>query len=329
MADVEITPEFKEFIEDIILYRCLVTKSSFQKYFDNNEAWIVLRQAFVHKSFGAHNYELLEFEGDKVLNLAVSEYIRKRFPKVVNVEWNTRLNHNLISGKTLARVAIDNKFNKYAVYGKDLERCLSNYTDPTDCRDYLAMNEDIIEALCGAITRILNGKTQRGTGYNACFNFITSMLDPLDLSLRYEDVFDAKSRMKELFERQGWSRIQGCRLSDCLRVFELTAQPDGKNQRGKHPPRDSNQLRNFAMNAYRTALGRGVQPDPAILNTTNRYLALGMACVYGDPVNKKLYSVKTGNKIAEVEQAAAEDVLTLLRRKGIFIVPNDPQKRTQ
>ena len=309
------TPEFKQFIEDIILYRCLVRRSTYEKYFDTPKGWAVLRQAFVHKSLGIANYELLEFEGDVLLNLAVVECIRARFPNIVSVDWNTRIKHNLISKKTLAELAIKNGFTQHIAYSEQLARRIAIFDDPTECRDYLNMNEDTVEALCGAISQILNENVTRGAGYRACFNLIKSFLDSVEISIKYEEVFDAKSRMKSLFDAQNWNNEPGCRLGDCLRLYTLQ---DSGGKRGQHEK---------AMEAYLRALPRGERPDPSILETTDRFLVLGYACLKGRV--KTFLAVGTGNKKAEIEQSVADEVIEKLRRKGIWLTPSDPYKRTQ
>jgi dsRNA-specific ribonuclease len=39
-----------------------------------------------------------------------------------------------------------------------------------------------------------------GVGYAISCNIIQSLFDKIDISLKYEDLFDAKTRLKELFE---------------------------------------------------------------------------------------------------------------------------------
>lgn len=341
-----VTPQFKQFIEGLLLYRCRIKQSTYDKIFDTQESWKVLRQAFVHKSLAMLNYELLEFEGDVVLNLVVVEYIRTKFPDIVSVKWNTRIKHNLISKKILAEIAVKHGFFENIAYSGELCDRIERYEDPTDCREYLDMNEDTVEALCGAITRIFNKHTKvKGVGYNACYNLISSMLDEIDIPITYKEVFDAKSRMKELFDAKGWNSSRDCNIGRCLQVFDLVTgtgkksytQPPGGFFRDVDPRpaalaafRRGSVMKNdppmaTAFVAYKKAL-RGKQPDDEILNTSDRFLVLGFACVRGDQDSKTLLAVTTGNKIAETEQAAAEIVIEKLARRGIWLPEPDPYK---
>ena len=47
---------FNDFIYKIIRYRCGIKEDIFNKYFDKEESWKILEQAFIHKSYGDGNY---------------------------------------------------------------------------------------------------------------------------------------------------------------------------------------------------------------------------------------------------------------------------------
>lgn len=305
---------FNDFIYKIIRYRCGISENIFDQYFDTEESWKTLQQAFIHKSCGDGNYELLEFEGDVIVNHCVVEYIRDNFPNIVSIEWNTKIKHNLISGKTLAQVAIKNGFSKHIKYSKEVKAEIEKYEDITDSREYMNMNEDTIEALCGAISRICN-KISIGVGYRACYNLVCNLLDSITISTDYESVFDAKSRLKNLFDSQGWNMMKGCKIGDCLKVYNI---------------QESESTRSYAYTAYIRALGKS-KPDDKIMkvlmDSSERFFVIGYACIYGTPSRKMFLGVATGNKKVEVEKNVAQQVIDKLKGFGIWKQQSDPYKK--
>lgn len=295
----EIKQDFINFVYNLLRFRCLLKEETVNKFFiENKESMQLLRQAFIHKSFDfVTNYELLEFEGDVIVNAVVVEYITDKYPNVVSVKWKTRLKHTLVSGKVLARMAIRNGFENFLLVDDELKQRFDTFADKWDCEDYQAAYEDTVEALCGAIMRILKKYTANGVGYVSCYNLISSFLQEEKISLEYEDVFDAKSRLKEVFDAKQWNSTPGCRLNDCLFVMEKNEQ---------------------AINRYRKEM-RNYSPDDNIINSTDRFIAFGYACTDGNPNSKKLLAVSTGNKKTNAEQKAAEKVIKRLNRIGISL----------
>jgi ribonuclease-3 len=64
----------------------------------------LLKQALTHRSFGSSHNERLEFLGDAVLGLIISEFLYGRFPDASEGELS-RLRSGLVKGKTLAELA--------------------------------------------------------------------------------------------------------------------------------------------------------------------------------------------------------------------------------
>ncbi len=65
----------------------------------------LLHRALTHKSFGAEHYERLEFLGDAVLNLGVSELLYKRFQRSDEGDL-TRVRAHLVRQDTLHKLAV-------------------------------------------------------------------------------------------------------------------------------------------------------------------------------------------------------------------------------
>lgn len=66
----------------------------------------LLDQALTHRSFGADHYERLEFLGDSVLNLAVSDLLYQRLAQLDEGDLS-RIRANLVKQETLHQLAIE------------------------------------------------------------------------------------------------------------------------------------------------------------------------------------------------------------------------------
>ena len=66
----------------------------------------LLDQALTHRSFGADHYERLEFLGDSVLNLAVSDLLYQRLTQLDEGDLS-RIRANLVKQETLHQLAVE------------------------------------------------------------------------------------------------------------------------------------------------------------------------------------------------------------------------------
>jgi len=60
--------------------------------------------------------------------------------------------------------------------------------------------EDVFEAFFGATEFILDSQIRNGVGYAICYNIIENLFNEIKISLKYEDLYDAKTRLKENFD---------------------------------------------------------------------------------------------------------------------------------
>ena len=323
--------EFQNFIVNLLKYRCLLKESIVSKYFDNPEGLKYMRQAFIHKSISSKtgNYELMEFEGDPVLNLCTVEFIRAKFPEIINVGINTRIKHTLISGKTLGRLAIENGFEKFLIVDQELKKKFDYYPDKFDSDDYVAAYEDTVEAVVGAINNMLNKHETKGVGYRACYNLISSFLEEVNIPTSYEEVFDPISRMKELFDQEGWNEAKlfptWCSSHQCLVTYNTKTQ----------------------MNEIIQQMTKLVKFNPKgdVIDLTANFVSFGYACLPNDlknlPVSKtvrvgekvkvntyepvkKILSGASANKDQKSRHLAADRLIEKLRTMGIYkkVVPD-------
>src|SRR3989338_9348419 len=116
-----------------------------QIYFDNKD---LLTQAFIHRSYlnenpniGLQHNERLEFLGDAVLELSVTEYLYNKYknPEGELTSWRAAL----VNSKMLSRVAQELDFNNFILLSKGEAK------DTGRARQYILANA--MEALIGAM----------------------------------------------------------------------------------------------------------------------------------------------------------------------------------
>lgn len=153
----------------------------------------LLEQAFVHASADAgESYDRLEFLGDAVLELVISETVYKQKPEFTE-GMLTKSRAALVSEVSLAEAARGLGLSEYLILGKG-ERSSGG----TDKPSILA---DVVEAMIGAV--YLDG------GLEAAKTLVLRILEA-----RIEDVFsgggirDYKTRLQERCHQQGVSDIR-------------------------------------------------------------------------------------------------------------------------
>jgi ribonuclease-3 len=153
----------------------------------------LLKTAFVHRSYvnehknekGGHN-ERLEFLGDAVLELIVTEYLYKKYPQSNEGEM-TNWRSALVKGNNLANVAQELDIGKYLFLSKGEEKGKGRE------KPYILANA--VEALIGAI--------YLEQGYQAAHNFIHQyIIKELEQIIEKGLHIDAKSSFQEMAQEQ-------------------------------------------------------------------------------------------------------------------------------
>jgi len=148
----------------------------------------LLKQAFTHRSYlnehkGSkleHN-ERLEFLGDAVLELAVTDFLYKKFPKKSEGEL-TAYRSALVNSTTLATVAEKLNMNSFLLLSKGESK------DTGRARQFILANT--FESVLGAI--------YLDQGYAVSEKFVSENLFPmLDDILQTKSFIDAKSQFQE------------------------------------------------------------------------------------------------------------------------------------
>jgi ribonuclease-3 len=168
--------------------------SSFEKKLNLNfKNKDLLIQAFVHRSFLNENpdfqlgqNERLEFLGDAVLELIVTEYLYKNYPEKTEGEL-TNWRAALVYANELAKVAEETGMNDFLLLSKGEKK------DLTKARRLILANA--FEALIGAM--------YLDCGYNVCNSFIEKyLLKELPHIIESELFKDPKSRFQEVAQEK-------------------------------------------------------------------------------------------------------------------------------
>lgn len=182
---------FRSFIQGMLQRSGL--KKRYIEEVTNEVGMALYSRAFTHMSIDAEqNYEFLEILGDVTCNKAVVWYIKDRFPVLQNtagVKVIARLRINLVSKKNFALLAESLGFGDFISCEKEIREQKGK-----------SLLEDVFEAFFGATEMLLDSVVHPGAGYGICFKILKDVFDGLPISLKYEDLYDPITRLKETFD---------------------------------------------------------------------------------------------------------------------------------
>ena len=145
------------------------------------------------------NYERFEQIGDVTANKFIVWYAYRRFPQLDctdGVKVVARLRINYGAKQFFAPLGEQLGFWNFISAAEDgVERNM--YYRNKNKKDLL---EDCIEAFIGCTEYLLDKAFRPGVGYGIVYDILASIFDEIDMSLRYEDLYDAKTRLKETFD---------------------------------------------------------------------------------------------------------------------------------
>ncbi len=205
LSDEKFSPlrgeKFKTFISDILTRQAKLPVAKVAEYLKHID---VFEQAFTHSSANpTKNYEALEILGDSILNFCVVNYLSQRFPELMandgsGVGTLARLKINLVSKAIFAQCAEKLGFGDFIA------------SDMLNRRDEMpSLLEDTFEAFNGALIRVsaLCDENSSRKGYLVSlgpgYRIVSSFFDGMEISLKYEDLYDAKTRFKQLLDGTG------------------------------------------------------------------------------------------------------------------------------
>jgi len=141
----------------------------------------LFQQALTHRSKGSQNNERLEFLGDSVLSLVISDCLYNQFEQLSEGELS-RLRSQLVKGKTLAEVARHYRLGDLIKLGQGEIK-----SGGVNKSSVLA---DAVEAIFGAV--------YIDQGYQISYEFIRQVMQPWLQDIDPESIKkDAKSALQE------------------------------------------------------------------------------------------------------------------------------------
>ena len=147
----------------------------------------LLRLALTHRSFGSANNERLEFLGDSILNVVITQTLFERFPRATEGQMS-RLRAKLVRRATLANIARQLSLGDFMVMGPGELRGGGFARD--------SVLSDAVEAIIGAI--FIDGGLD--VAQKKILLWYKARLSELSLS---EAERDAKSKLQEYLQAKG------------------------------------------------------------------------------------------------------------------------------
>ena len=183
--------DFKALISSLLRKGGL--KSKYIEMLTDPEAMKIYGCAFTSELVDpVNNYQVLEQVGDLSGNKFIVNYMYERFPHLdcaEGVKVVARLRINYGAKESFCEIARKLGFWEFISATNDLRQ-----------RKMKPLLEDVFEAFLGATERILDSRKRVGVGYAIVHDILASIFNEMDISLRYEDLYDAKTRLKELFD---------------------------------------------------------------------------------------------------------------------------------
>ncbi|MCA0969173.1 ribonuclease III [Halobacillus litoralis] len=158
----------------------------------------LLEQAFTHSSYvnehrktDRQDNERLEFLGDAVLELGVSQYLYREFPDMAEGEL-TKFRASIVCEISLVQFANELNFQDLILLGKGEEL--------TGGRNRPALLADVFEAFIGAL--------YLDQGFDAVVRFLETYVYPKVKKGAFSHAMDFKSQLQEFIQRDKNSKIE-------------------------------------------------------------------------------------------------------------------------
>ncbi|KRK49295.1 ribonuclease III [Secundilactobacillus kimchicus] len=159
-------------------------------------------------------YERIEFLGDAVMQLVVSEYIYRRYPRLPQGRL-TRLRAAMVNEESFASFARECGFDRYIRLGRGEEKAHARERDSLLC--------DIFESFIGAL--------YLDQGVEPVVAFANQIIFPKLDEGRFDEFFDHKTELQEVAQQNGPVTIEYKLVSedgpDNDRAFKVAVLIDG------------------------------------------------------------------------------------------------------
>jgi len=169
-------------------------KEDVVEYLTTGDRLKVMGEVFTSSYINEHsNYEPYEMRGDGILGGILVNYFYERFPELEKsdgVKKIARLKILWGSRNALSKIGEKLGFFPFITAPKSLrERCKK------------ALLEDVLESVIGAIQREVRKWKRIGVGFGLVYTIMKRVLNKERMGLRRSDLYDYKTRVKEIFDR--------------------------------------------------------------------------------------------------------------------------------
>lgn len=180
-----------------------------------------------------NNYEIYEQIGDVTANKFIVWYAYKRFPQLycpkgVKVVARLRINYGAKNFFHLLGEKLG--FWPY-ISALEVGEGRGKYRS----RHKKELLEDVFEAFIGCTEYLIDKMYRPGVGYGIVYDILTEIFDQIPMSLKYEELYDAKTRLKETFDTfkyiGTWWFYDKRDFERGLSISEVYLIPQGQNSR--------------------------------------------------------------------------------------------------
>ena len=161
-----------------------------------------------------NNYERYEQLGDMSANKFIVWYSYRRFPQLdctdgVKVVARLRINY----GATQIFSTLAEELGFWPFISSAIEPPLILEERKKNNKKYRnkhknTLLEDVFEAFIGCTESLLDKAFRTGVGYAIVYDILTDIFNEMPMSLAYEDLYDAKTRLKETFDHYNKNPIR-------------------------------------------------------------------------------------------------------------------------
>ncbi|HLR63895.1 MAG TPA: ribonuclease III [Pseudogracilibacillus sp.] len=187
-----------------------------------NEA--LLQQAFTHSSYANEHRtdqivdnERLEFLGDAVLELTISEFLYEKYTKMSEGELS-KFRAAIVCEESLYHFAKTLQFNDFVLLGKGEER--------TGGRMRPALLADVFEAFLGAL--------YLDQGFDVCLQFMERYIYPTISRDAFSHMMDYKTQLQELVQKEKGAKLAYAVIEEKgpshNKQFVVEAEVNGKHR---------------------------------------------------------------------------------------------------
>lgn len=214
---------FENFIRNLICKTRL--DSTYTERIVSHQNMKLFKEAFTHVSTNNRtNYEVYEQLGDITLNKFLVWYFHTRFPilhSTLGVKIVARLRINYGSKQFLADLSEKLGFWEYITVS-------SQDTIPRSKK--MSILEDVFEAFIGVTEFIIDKEIYVGLGYISCYRLLSNIFDKIPIDLSYENLFDAKTRLKEIFDINkdtlGYQKFEYDKTTSTVSIYRVYKNQD-------------------------------------------------------------------------------------------------------